>query len=155
MTKRNSYNKALSYAHRLLNYRPRSKKELKGRLQQRGYDTTIINKVITLFEQQGLIDDKSFAKLWALSRIQAKPSSLTSIKQQLFIKGVDSQIIDDTLGQLREDVDEYGVAKGLAKKRARLYAGIEKLKAKKRLFDYLRRRGFSFDIIYKVMDEIK
>ena len=126
MTKRNSYNKALSYAHRLLNYRPRSKKELKGRLQQRGYDTTIINKVITLFEQQGLIDDKSFAKLW-----------------------------DDTLGQLREDVDEYGVAKGLAKKRARLYAGIEKLKAKKRLFDYLRRRGFSFDIIYKVMDEIK
>ncbi len=154
MTKKTTYNKALSYAHRLFNYRPRSKKELKERLLQRGYNTAIVNRVTALFKQQGLIDDKNFAKLWASSRMQAKPSSLTSIKQQLFIKGIDSQIIDDTLEQLREDFDEYEVAKNLAEKRIRLYAGVGKLKKKKRLFDYLRRRGFSFDVIYKVLDGI-
>lgn len=154
MTERRSYNRALSYAHRLFNYRPRSKKELKERLQQKGYNTAIVDRIITAFEQQGLINDKRFAKFWALSKIQTKTSSLTRIKQQLSIKGVDSQIIEDILSQLKGDFDEHQIAKDLAKKRLPLYAGVSKLKAKRRLFDYLRRRGFSFNTIYKVLEDV-
>ncbi len=154
MIESHSYLKSLSYAYRLFKYRPRSRKELQERLKLQGYNTAIIDRVIHEFEQQGLIDDKRFARLWALTRIQRKPSSLTNIKQELLLKGIDSQIIDDTLGQLKKDFNEYEVAKNLATKKLRLLTGVKKLKAKKRLFDYLKRRGFSFDVIYKVLEEI-
>lgn len=154
MIESHSYLKALSYAYRLFKYRPRSRKELQERLKLQGYNTAIIDRVIHEFEQQGLIDDKLFARLWALTRIQRKSSSLTNIKGELLLKGIDSQIIDDTLGQLKKDFNEYEIAKSLATKKLRLLTGVKKLKAKKRLFDYLKRRGFSFDVIYKVLDEI-
>ena len=172
MTDEENFDKALSYAYRLFKYRPRSRKELQERLKLQGYNTAIINRVIHEFEQQGLIDDKLFARLWALTRIQRKSSSLTNIKGELLLKGIDSQIIDDTLGRLKKDFNEYEIAKSLATKKLRLLTGVKKLnpvrntaysrgrkisngvKAKKRLFDYLKRRGFPFDTIYKVLDEI-
>ena len=154
MTDEENFDKALSYAYRLFKYRPRSRKELQERLKLQSYNTAIIDRVIHEFEQQGLIDDKLFARLWALTRIQRKSSSLTNIKGELLLKGIDSQIIDDTLGRLKKDFNEYEIAKSLATKKLRLLTGVKKLKAKKRLFDYLKRRGFSFDVIYKVLDEI-
>ncbi|UCH11838.1 MAG: regulatory protein RecX [Candidatus Omnitrophota bacterium] len=164
MTDEENFDKALSYAYRLFKYRPRSRKELQERLKLQRYNTAIIDRVIHEFEQQGLIDDKRFARLWALTRIQRKSSSLTNIKGELLLKGVDSQIIDDTLGRLKKDFNEYEIAKSLATKKLRLLTGVKKLnpaiarkggiKAKKRLFDYLKRRGFCFDVIYKVLDEI-
>jgi len=161
MIESHSYLKALSYAYRLFKYRPRSRKELQERLKLQGYNTAIIDRVIHEFEQQGLIDDKCFARLWALTRIQGKPSSLTNIKGELLLKGIDSQIIDDTLGQLKKDFNEYEIAKSLATKKLRSHTNLYKkakdkvgVGRKKRLFDYLKRRGFSFDVIYKVLDEI-
>ena len=154
MTDEENFDKALSYAYRLFKYRPRSRKELQERLKLQSYNTAIIDRVIHEFEQQGLIDDKLFARLWALTRIQRKSSSLTNIKGELLLKGIDSQIIDDTLGRLKKDFNEYEIAKSLATKKLRLLTGVKKLKAKKRLFDYLKRRGFSFDTIYKVLDEV-
>ena len=137
MTMEQSYNKALSYAYQLLNHRPRSEKELIQKLQQKGYTAEIIDRIISLFKKQKLIDDKNFAKLWALSKIQSKPSSLTRIKQQLATKGVDPQVTDVVVAQLKENFDEYEIAKGLAEKKLRLTTGVKKLKAKKILSKFI------------------
>lgn len=149
-----SYNKALAYSYRLLRYRPRSSKELCERLKQRKVDQAVIDKIIENFKRRRLLDDKRFARLWALNRIGDKPSSLTMIKQELAIKGIETEVIDDTLGQIKQDFDEYEIAKGLAEKKVRLLTSLNKMKAKRRLFDYLKRRGFSSDIIFKVLNEI-
>lgn len=145
--------KALAYAYRLFNYRPRSSKELEERLALRGYDASVIGEIVALFQKQGLIDDERFAKLWALSRIHIRPASLRTIKQELSIKGIGPETITSTLKQLGQDVDEYEIAKNLAQKRLRLLTGVDKLKKKKRVFDYLARRGFSADVIYKALNE--
>jgi len=172
MTESNiSYDKALAYAHKLFTFRPRSEKELRERLNRRGYNSAVIDRVITEYKQKGLLNDERFAKLWGLSRLQSKPSSLLKIKHELALKGIDPQTTENVLGQLKEDFDEYETAKALAEKRMRFLTRLDKLnphtnldrckagkvgvgvKAKKRLFDYLKRRGFSSDITYKVLNE--
>ncbi len=148
-----SYDKALAYTHKLFSFRPRSEKELRERLNRRGYNSAVIDRVITEYKQKGSLNDERFAKLWGLSRLQSKPSSLLKIKHELTLKGIDPQTTENVLGELKEDFDEYETAKALAEKRKYVLAGVDKLKAKKRLFDYLKRRGFSSDITYKVLNE--
>lgn len=153
MNKAQNIDKALSYCYQLFNFRLRSRKELIQKLQLRGYGSTVIEEIVSSLSQQGLINDERFAKLWAQSRIRTRPSSLVIIRQELLKKGITSETVDDVLGQIKSDFDEYKIARGLTQKRMHVLSSVNKLKAKKRLFDYLKRRAFSSEVISRILDE--
>ncbi|MBN1405736.1 MAG: regulatory protein RecX [Candidatus Omnitrophica bacterium] len=153
MSEDSNYAKANLFVHRLFKYRLRSQKELELRLRQRRFDELVINRVVENFKKQGLLDDKRFAKLWAQSRLETRPASLSNIKQELLLKGIEKDVVEATINRLKEDFDEYEIAYALAQKRIRALGRVDKLKAKKRLFDYLKRRGFSSDIVFRALNE--
>lgn len=145
--------KARAYAYQLIDYRPRSEKELQKRLRDKGYSEQIINRLISDFKEEGLIDDRGFARLWARSRFQTFPRSLSFIKLELLSKGVDKDIAEEVIEELKKDFSEEEIARELLKRRLRLVAGLDKSKARVRLFGYLKRRGFSSEVIYKLLNE--
>jgi len=104
-------------------------------------------------KEGGLVDDKRFAKLWARTRSQLSPRGFSLIRMELLSKGIDRDIIDHTLDELKEDFDEEEIARGLFNSRLRLVKGLDRAKAKQRLFGYLKRRGFSSNTIYKLLNE--
>ena len=145
--------KAKLYAYRLLNYRPRSEQEIRYKLKEKGFAEEIIDCLVVELKSRSLIDDYDFARLWAKSRLQSSGRSFSNIKRELLIKGIAEDIIENVIARLRNDFNEYDIAKRLIEIRLRSVLGIDKDRAQHRLYSYLKRRGFSDSVIYKVINE--
>ncbi len=141
-------------ALRLLRFRPRSVKEMAQRLKQKGHRGFIIARVIDELEEKRFLDDRAFAKLWIGDRITLKPSGKSLLIRELKSKGVSDAVIEEAFERLGGAYDEYEIASPLARKKAGRLKGIDEEKAKKRLLDFLSRRGFSYDTIWKILKEI-
>ena len=85
----------------MLKFRQRSRKEIYDRLKKKKFDEEIINETISFLKNKGFIDDQLFAKAWIESRIK-KPLGLRKIRQELNLKGIDKQIIDSQIGEIKE-----------------------------------------------------
>ncbi len=144
---------AKAQALRLLSYCPRSKKEIASRLKEKGFSSGIISQSVSELEDVGIIDDLKFAKSFAGSKLRRSPISIELLKKHLAFKGVEKDIIDEALLDFKDSFDEYGVVKNLIDKRLKSLRNIEPLKASRRLYGYLKRRGFSDDIISKALKE--
>jgi len=139
-------------ADRSLKFRPRSEKELRDKLTEKGIAAETIDTVIGLLIKQQLLDDKMFARGWVASRLR-KPLGITRIRRELKQKGISDEIIAaETAASSAEE--EWASAMALAKKRLALYAKIPKLKIKQRLYGYLVRRGFRFETVNRILNEI-
>lgn len=137
-----------------MRFRPRSIKEMAQRLKQKGHRGFIIARVIDELEDKKLLDDRIFAKLWIGDRITLKPSGKSLLVRELKSKGVSDAVIEEAFERLGGTYDEYEIVSPLARKKAALLKGIDEEKAKKRLLDFLSRRGFSYNTIWRVLKEI-
>ena len=146
--------KARNNAYCLLRSRPRSERELRERLRLKGYGDDIVEDVVSGLKNSGDIDDAKFAKLWVESRVNFNPMGEIVLRQELKVKGVSDAIIDATMEECLKGYDEYAVAFNMAAEQFRRFAKLDRRKAMKRLYDFLARRGFKFDIIEKVIGKI-
>ena len=151
MKENKEYLKAKDYAYRLLSYRQRSTKEITDRLQKKGFAPTTINRTIEYLSQQNYLDDEKFARSWIQTKMQSSPAGWSLLRYQLRQKGISTQVLEKVIGDFSSRYDEVNTAKKLATSRRRYYRGIEPLKLKKRLYDYLRRRGFSQEAILQAI----
>lgn len=142
--------KAKGYALRLFKLRPRAVAELRQKMTDKGHASDVISAVIEDFLALGVLDDAAFAKAWMRSRLN-KPMGFRRIARELADKGIAKGLVQVAWAEIREDYDEFQVARTLAVKRAEKYTNIDPLKRKKRVMDYLARRGFQMDIIMKVI----
>lgn len=144
--------RAVAYTHRLLGVRPRSERELRDRLFKKGFDSATIHSVIASLKEKNIIDDFKFAKLWVESRMHINPKGDMLLQKELREKGIAFSIIEKVLSEKKEKEDS--VAKTLARERLERLKKLPKEKVKKKIFDFLARRGFDFDIIEEVIREI-
>jgi len=133
---------ALRYTFLLLKYRPRSEKELTLRLKRKGFALDLIQAALRFLREKRFIDDKSFARLWTQARLR-RPFGPARIKQELKIKGISSEIIEEILKEQLQHYDENELILALAKKRLLHLKGLPREKRRQRLYAYLVRRGFS------------
>jgi len=141
---------AKEYAFLLLKFRLRSEQELAQRLRQKKFSATVIQETIRFLRDRKFIDDRIFAKSWVASRIK-RPLGLRKIRQELLLKGLDKEIITETLAQVKTDYQESGIIRQLAEQRWAKLKDVEPLKAKQRIYAYLLRRGFSPDISSEII----
>ena len=143
------FQNCLDAALRFLHYRPRSELEIKRRLRSRNYGTVIVEKVISRLKQQGYIDDAAFTRYWIENRFQFNPRGVRALRQELWQKGVDDATIDEALAGYDED---EAAARATEKALRRLH-GLDPQILRRRLNDYLRRRGFPYPIIRQLVDQ--
>lgn len=137
------YQHCLDAASRYLAYRPRSVFEVRTRLRQRGFDNPTIEKVIQELGCNGSLDDVAFARFWKENRDSFSPRSGTLLGRELRTKGIAAPIVLEVL----EGVDEEGNAYRAAAKRAGRLRGADFEDFRGGLSSFLRRRGFSYDVI--------
>ncbi len=143
---RRCFNAAISY----ISYKPRSEYEVRQRLLQRGFDRDYLEKVIVKLKDQGLIDDVSFARFWKENRQDCSPRSQWLTGMELRRKGIDNDLITRTIS----DVDDNDSAYQAAVKRVRRISPVDYQLFRRRLADYLRRRGFNYDVIQQTVDKL-
>ncbi len=147
--------RAKDYAFKLLSYRPRSIKEIQDRLKKKDYSSKIILEVIKSLKRLKFLNDKEFARMWVESRIKTRPMGRYRLYQELIQKGIDRDLIEKILNDYREE-EEIKLARELAQRKLkRSYQNLDEVTTKRKLYGFLQRRGFSYDIIQEVMKELK
>lgn len=152
--KKEQLKKARDYAHLLLKFRLRSVSELREKLAKRGFDGNIIESLVLDFTRGGLLDDARFAKYWIQDRINLKPTGRLKLRFELQQKGIAENDIAAALADIENQIDEYKMAKDLAQRKFSHMGHLERLVAKRRLFGFLQRRGFPYDVVKKVVGEV-
>jgi len=149
-----SYGKTRDKAMSLISIRPRSKKELKDKLILKKYDLNVIEKVIKELEKENLLDDSTFAKQWIYHRAEFSGLGKRRIEMELFKKGVSDQIIKKEVTKI-DNSQEFIRAKEIADKKYPTYKDENKYKKREKLAAFLARKGYVWDVIKKVLAELK
>ncbi len=149
--------KALTYAYKLLSYRPRSQQELSQRLEKKGFPPEVVKDIIEYLKEKGYLNDEAFAWFWINSRLSAKPTGARRLRVELIKKGIENSIIEQVLSQFKEHYNETDLAHEAGLRRLNVLQKDERLnkeKIRNRLSGYLARRGFSYEIVREVLDRI-
>lgn len=147
-----SFAKARDYAFFLLKFRLRSVNELAQRLRLKKIPAETIKEVLSFLKEKRFIDDNVFAKAWVNSRLK-KPFGMRRIKQELRQKGVDKEIIEAQTAK-PQGYSESQTVLDLAKGRLNKSKGIDPVSAKRRVYAYLARRGFSPEVIIDTLNQL-
>ncbi len=141
--KQSELKRALAAVERLLAFRPRSEKEIRQKLAQKKFDAATIDEALAYLRKHKLVDDAAFARYWAENRAVFSPRSQRMVALELRQKGVSAEIAGSCSDELDDETAAY---EACAKKASRLSA-VEYEEFRRKLGDFLRRRGFSYDVI--------
>ena len=144
---------AKTAVERLLKIRLRSQKEILDKLKLKNFSAPVIEETIEYFKKLNLINDRQFAQKWIESRL-LKPFGINRIRFELRNKGIDEDIIQEELEDLKNNLPEEEIVEAVAKRRAENYKGIDRTKLKQRLYGYLVRKGFRGPAIFKALKKI-
>jgi regulatory protein len=101
-------------AMRLLTRREHSCQELKQKLQHKGFDAALVEKVTAQLQQEGLLSDARFAESYLRSRFN-KGYGPIRIQQELKQRGAGEEIISATV--IEDDPDWFELARRVREKR--------------------------------------
>jgi regulatory protein len=150
LKKADLFQRCLNAAFRLLSFRPRSESELRERLQRRGFDGENVAAVLTKLKEQGLVDDLAFAQFWKDNRESFRPRSQWLTRLELRQKGVAEEIINRVAAQVDDEASAYRAAVAKARRLSTAdYDGF-----RRRLGQYLKRRGFGYGLIKPTVERV-
>ena len=150
LTRQGHFYRCLNAATRFLGYRPRSEAELRKRLTQHGFQNDTIEAVIKRLREQNLVDDIAFAQFWKENRETFSPRSQWLTGLELRRKGVS----DDIISMVVSDIDDDDSAYQAALSRGRRLPLSDYPLFRRRLGDFLKRRGFSYGVIARTVQRL-
>jgi len=143
----NAYNYALSVLSR--NFK--SEKQLRTKMQEKGYDNQFIDNSITKLKQHRYLDDELYSEMLINSKINVSKYGKRRIKETLYEKGISREIIDEKMSDISEE-DELERAKSLGAKKLKTLKEEDIKKRKIKLFNYLVNKGFEFSTVKKAAE---
>lgn len=141
-----------------LGIKPRTCSQVREYLIKKGFDETEINEVVNELMQYRYIDDLNFCVQYFEYGFEKK-RGIARIRRELREKGVSDEIIDMAYDELEECPDQFDTAMqigleviGNVDTESIGYEERQKLKA--RVARRLASRGFSSEIVYKVINNL-
>ena len=143
---------AIEYAAYLLSVRMYSTAELRKKLLAKEYPFPEVRAVLEDFTRKGYLNDALYAENLC-SSLTARGDGKRKIAGKLRSKGIDPEIIAETLRQLDNDLPEDEAAwQALQKKRAALLRESDLQKRKEKAVRYLAGHGFSASAAFTVWE---
>jgi regulatory protein len=137
-------------ALRFLDYRPRSRAEVRKNLEKHAIPPDVITDVFKRLERSGLVNDERFAQDWVTNRSEFRPRSRRALAYELRQRG----LADTAIKKALEGINEETLAYQAAIKQARRYENLPVRDFRNKLGSYLARRGFSYEIIKDVVTRV-
>jgi len=136
-----------------LTRREHARAELAGKLKQKGYPGEVIASVLDELERQRYLDDQRFAQLWVAHRRAAHPRGRRMVALELEQKGVAPEVAREAIDVVFPENEEREDMAALIRKRLRSLQRLDPQVARRRLFGFLARRGFSYEDVRQVLTE--
>lgn len=122
---------------------------------EKGFPPDVIDRTLSDLEAKNYIGDERFALQFGRSQIRHKLIGPVRLKGILTEKGISPEIVDKTLGILYEETPMQEVAREALRKKIKKTPSTLIARDLKRLSDFLRRRGFEYDIINNLLRNLR
>jgi regulatory protein len=147
--------RARESALRLLSVRARSSSELSQRLRRKDFPADVVDSCVAELVEKRLVDDAAFAESMVRDRVRSRPQGTRRLANELRARGIGPEGARAAIDRVMrgEGVDELELANQAARK-WRHRPGEDPTKARRRLHDYLARRGFAPSTIRRVIEKL-
>ena len=147
---------AYNYALNLLSARPYATRALHRKLIQKQYSAADADDAIRRLVDNGLLNDAKYAEQYARSKITTTGASKRRLQQDLYRKGIKSDVATNAIASVIEDdaIDPAAVIERVARKKLAQLGDLEPVVLRRRLFAFLARRGYDVDEIKAVVSRL-
>ena len=149
---------ARAVALRFMGYTARSRAEVERRLERVEFAPEVVAAVLAELEERGWLDDAQLAQAWVSDRADRKKYGRRRLAAELKRKGVEKETLQEAVGAI---ADEEELERALAAARLKWHPEILETAdraalqtEKRRLSEFLQRRGFSWEIITQVLAQL-
>ena len=148
--------KARTVALDYIAYQARTEREVRQKLQRKGFSEPVADEAVARMRELGYLDDADYARAYARGRLGGRGHGPHRIRADLLRRGVARPTIDAVLDDLVEHDDLRETALRHGRKRwRRLQREDDPYKRRKKLADFLQRRGYDFDLIREVTETLE
>ncbi|NPV77226.1 MAG: hypothetical protein HPY59_12745 [Anaerolineae bacterium] len=151
LKKQDGEEKAFQRALLMTGHRPRSEQEVRKKLEGLGYSGELIERVLARLRQAEILNDERFAREWIENRSVFRPRSRWMMATELRYKGIPEEVIQKTVEEGEEDEK---LAYDAARKRVYRLGNLSWEEFRKKMSDYLGRRGFTYETISNVVRQV-
>lgn len=132
----------------------RSRAELATKLARKNVPHDVAERLLTRFEEVGLVDDAAFARAWVESRQPGKGLARRALAQELRRKGIDDDVARAAMDEIEPEA-EVEAARVLVRRKLRTLRQVDRAVAVRRLTGMLARKGYGGDVAWRVVrDEV-
>ena len=144
-----TYDRALN----MLALRARSAAELRRLLVRKGEPADLVDAAIERLLRAGFLDDESFARQFARSKLLGAGLSRRRVQQELARRGVAREVAESALADVvaEEQVDEEQGLERVARKKLESLERLDPATQRRRLYAFLARRGYDSDDITRTL----
>ncbi|HMR55265.1 MAG TPA: regulatory protein RecX [Candidatus Doudnabacteria bacterium] len=148
------YDHGYQYALFLLNLSMRTEGEVREKMTQRGYTSSVINEVINNLLQEKYLNDSNYAEVFINSMKNYKTWGRFMMKKKMYEKKLPQELINESLSEFLTNDEEEEIAIRFL---TRLHSDLSEIKSlpydeKKRIMRKLLSRGFGMDIVTKLVN---
>jgi regulatory protein len=147
-----AYDVARQIVLRQLALSPKSRQQLRDKLQARNCPDDVAEAVLDRMTDVGLIDDEAYAGMLVRSQQAGRGLAKRALARELRTKGVDDETAKATLDQIDPEAERDRAAQLVAKKLRSMH-GLEPLVQKRRLAAMLARKGYPAELSMAVIRE--
>jgi regulatory protein len=132
----------------------RSVQQVRQRLERASFPEPVIAEVLAEFEQKRWLDDEAFARRWVEGRLGKRATEPQRLAQELAQRGLDPELVEQVLAEFAGTLDDPEAMVALLRRQRGRYAGLEAERARRRMLDFLRRRGYAEEGAHRAVDQV-
>lgn len=150
-----SRERTMNRAVKLLAAKPRSVKELRGRLLEKVWtNEEIVDAVIAKLSEYEYLDDERFARDAAAAKLRQKPQGRRRLEQAMSRKQLDRETLTAAIDAAFEKHPESELIDLAIEKRLRIKGRPETREDLKKFYDHLMRQGFGYGLIREKLSQL-
>jgi regulatory protein len=145
--------KAYDYALNLLAARAYTVRNLRRKLEQKGFDKVESGDAVDRLMERGYLDDARYASEFARQRLVSGGASVRRIEQQLAQRGIARDVARGAAAAAAEEegIDPMVMLEKIAAKKVASMGDLEPVVMRRRLFGFLVRKGYDLEDVKKVV----
>ena len=140
----------------ILAFRGRATRELRNALLRKGEEAANVDHALERLTAMGLLDDASYARQYSHAKIVGPGFSRRRLQAELAKRGVARDVADEAIADAlaEDDVDSDAILERVAARKLRSLEKEDAPTRRRRLYEFLARRGYDSDDIRRVMDRM-
>lgn len=148
------FQKAFDYSLKLLAIQKRTVRQLGHKLVEKKFEPTVVQKVLSSLLEKRLLNDEEFAQTYVANQLAQHPYGRLRVARTLKSKGLSEEVVHKAVSEMDSNY-EYNAALELAQGKSETLRGIDLGRRRKKIYDFLVRKGFRFDICRDVVSHIR